>query len=60
MIKNYDDYRHEIEMLDGNIARISLSDDMREIDYHYAVAKMRLECIYNYRKYGSVLKSEID
>ena len=46
---NYDEYRNEIDMLQGNISRICITPDVDELKRMYAWAYLRLSNIYEYR-----------
>lgn len=49
MLKNYNELRNEINMLQGNINRICISDDIEEIKKMYEFAKRRIDDIYQYQ-----------
>ena len=38
--------KHEADMLEGNIARMVLTQDIKELESHYKYGKERLERIY--------------
>ena len=48
MINNYNELNNEINMLDGNINRMCLVDNMKELDYMYQFALLRIKKIYEY------------
>ena len=51
--EEYEDYRDEeimADMLNGNIARIRMSDSQKEIDKMVEYAKARIEALAEYRK----------
>jgi hypothetical protein len=50
MITNYNSLREEIRMLEGNINRICVTDDLEEVNAMYDWAKRRLDAIFNYNK----------
>lgn len=48
-IKDRIEKEHELRMLDGNIARISVTDDLQELDNHYKWAIERIKALYQYK-----------
>lgn len=44
----YSDAKHERDMLDGNLNRMFVSDDIDEIITMYMYAKFRINLIYHY------------
>ena len=48
MLKNYNELCNEMDLLDGNINRICVTKDEKELESMYKFAKKRLEEIYNY------------
>lgn len=49
MIKDYQDFRNEIDMLNGNIARICVTDNLSELDSMFSYAMKRLNSIVDYK-----------
>ena len=45
----YQEFNHEVNSLDGNIARICVSDDIKEVESSFFWALKRLIRIYEYR-----------
>lgn len=48
--KDYSDEEIMVDMLNGNIARIRISDSQKEIDKMVEYAKARIEALAEYRK----------
>ena len=47
-IKNQQQLRNEINMLDGNVSRMCLTDDKNELNSMFEWALHRISEIYNY------------
>ena len=50
MIKNINEYNVERDMLNGNLNRMSLTDDMDELEDMFLVAELRLKQMFFYHK----------
>lgn len=50
MIKNKEELLFEVDMLRGNINRMCITDDEKELEDMYKYAKIRLDGIYSYSK----------
>jgi hypothetical protein len=51
MINNYDGLKHEIDMLKGNINRMCVALEKKELDSLYLFANLRLKDVYAYNLY---------
>lgn len=45
----YKEHRNEIDMLNGNIARVCVTDDIDDLRFNHSIALNRLERIFEYR-----------
>lgn len=47
-IKGYDEFLSQQDMLEGNLVRMCISTNQKEIDKNYNYVKQRIELLYEY------------
>lgn len=49
---------NEVDMLEGNINRMCITSDLKELETMYGYALKRLKSVYEYKKYLLELKED--
>lgn len=49
---------NEVDMLNGNINRMCITSDLKELEKMYKFAKKRIDSIFEYKKYLLEMRNE--